>query len=152
MAATYESDRARKVWVWAIVVGGIAGILAVATLFSGISETELIERDGFQVFLIHVQTIFICLSAVVAVTGYILAWWHKLPAGILLILAWGFLLVVDVLPDSLLTPESAADRHAGPEASGGPYNIFGVPALVAGILFFWYLWLSRKRQSDTAHK
>ena len=137
MAVIRESDRERKIRIWATVIGSIAAILAVVMFCSGVSETELIERDNFQVISFHVQTLFVFLSVVVAFTGYILSWWHKLPACIFLVLAWIFLLVIDVLPDLLKTPESAA--------SGDPYNMFGIPALVAGLLFLWYLWSYKRR-------
>ena len=151
MSVTYESDRGRRVKLWAYVVGGIAAISAVAMFFTQIVDTEgqLVERDGFQIISLYVETLLIYISAILAVIGYILSWRHKLTAGILLVLTGIIFIVFDFLPDSLITPSSVESRHAGPEASGGPAFVFGIPALVAGLLFFWYLWLTRKSTIDT---
>ena len=142
MTADYDSDRGRRVKLWAAIVGGIAAILAVAMFFTQIVDVEdqIIERDGFQVISLHVETLFIYLSAVFAVIGYIISWWHKFTAGILLVLAGSFIIVIDFLPDSLLTPSSAALS----QATGEPGFGYGIPAIVAGVLFIWYRGLTRK--------
>ena len=153
IVVTYESDRGRKIRIWAIVLGGIAAILGIAMFFTQIvdNEGQLIEQDGFKVITLYVAILFTYLSGVVAVIGYFISWWHKLPAAILLVLAWVFLLVIDLLPDALKTPEFVEASQLGPEASGGPAFVFGIPALIAGLLFFWYLWLTRKSGKNTAN-
>ena len=152
MSVTYESERGRRVKIWAYVVGGIAAISAVAMFFTQIvdSEGQLVERDGFQIISLYVETLLIYISAILAVIGYILSWRHKLTAGILLVLTGIIFIVIDFLPDSLITPSSVESRHAGPEASGGPAFVFGIPALIAGLLFFWYLWFNKRRNVSTA--
>ena len=154
MAVTYISERGRRIKLWAFIVGGIAAILAVAMFFTQIADVEgqIIEREGFTVITLHLDSLFIYLSAVFVVIGYIISWWHKLPAGILLVLAGIFFIVIDFLPDSFLAPSPGAAAQAGAEAVEEPAFIFGIPALAAGILFFWYLWRSRKSAENTANK
>ena len=123
-------------------MGRIAAVLAVAMFFTQIVDTEgqVIDRNGFTVISLHVETLFIYLSAIVAMIGYIISWWHKFTAGILLVLAGSFFIVIDLLPDSLMTPSSAASR----QATGEPGFGYGIPASVAGGLFLWYWGLTRK--------
>jgi hypothetical protein len=129
-------------------VGGIAAILAVAMFFTQIVDVEdqIIERERITLIALHVDSLFIYLSAIVAVIGYIISWWHKLPAGILLVIAGGFFIVIDFLPDSFLAPSPLA----GTEAAEEPAFVFGIPALVAGVLFLWYWWLNRKSAPNVA--
>lgn len=152
MVETSKNDRGRRIKLWAFIVGGIAAILAVAMFFTQIVDVEgqIIEREGFTVIALHVDSLFIYLSAVFVVIGYIISWWHKLPAGILLVLAGIFFIVIDFLPDSFLAPSSVEAAQAGAEAVEEPAFIFGIPAFVAGLLFFWYLWRSRKSTQNTA--
>jgi hypothetical protein len=146
MAAKSGSGEGRKIGLWAIIVGGMAAILAVASFFTQIADVEgqLMERDGLTVIALHVDSLFIYLSAMIAVTGYIISWWHKLPAGILLILAGVFFIVIEFLPDSLMAPIPAAASEAGVEVEVEPAFVFGIPALVAGALFLWYWWVAEK--------
>lgn len=152
MKTTSESQKGRNIKLWATIVGGIAAILAVASFITQIVDVEeqIIERDGFTVIALHVDSLFIYLSAVFVVTGYIISWWHKLTAGILLVIAGLFFIVIDFLPDSFLAPSPAATPQEGAEAAQEPAFVFGIPALVAGLLFFWYLWRTRKITSNAA--
>ena len=146
MAAKSGSGEGKKIRLWAIIVGAIATILAVASFFPQIVDVEeqLMERDGLTIIALHVDSLFIYLSAVIAVTGYIISWWHKLPAGILLVLAGIFFIVIEFLPDSLMAPMPGAAPEPGVEVEVEPAFIFGIPALVAGVLFLWYWWVSEK--------
>ena len=146
MATTIESNRGRRVKLAAIIVGGVAAILAVASFFTQIVDVDdqLMERDGLTVIALHVDSLFIYLSAVIAVTGYIISWWHKLPAGILLFLAGIFFVVIEFLPDSLMAPIPAAATEPGVEVEAEPAFVFGIPALIAGILYLWYWRVSEK--------
>jgi hypothetical protein len=152
MAVTSESDRGRRVKLWAAIVGGIVAILAVAMFFTQIVDVEdqIIEREDVTVIALYVDSLFIYLSAVFAVIGYIISWWYKLPAGILLVLAGSFFIVIDFLPDSLLAPSPVAASEVGAGAAEEPAFVFGIPALVAGVLFLWYWWLSRENARNTA--
>jgi hypothetical protein len=89
MAVTSESGRGRRVKLWAAIVGGIVAIFMVAAFITQIVDVEdqIIEINGFTVISLHVDSLFIYLSAVFVVIGYILSWWHKLTAEILLVLA-----------------------------------------------------------------
>jgi len=123
-------------------VGGIAAILTVAMFFTQIVDVEdqVIEREGITIIALYVDSLFIYLSAVFVVTGYIISWWHKLPAGILLVIACLFFIVIDFLPDSFLSPVPEAATQAAQE----PAFVFGIPALIAGLLFLWFCWRSGK--------
>jgi hypothetical protein len=147
MVLASERYRGRRVKIWAIIVGGIVAILALAMFITQIVDVEdqIIKRDGFTIIALHVDSLFIYLSAVFAVIGYILSWWYRLPAGILLVLAGIFFVVIDLLPDSFLAPSPVAASEATEE----PAFIFGIPGIVAGALFLWYWGLSRK-SSDKA--
>jgi hypothetical protein len=147
MAAS-ESKRGRNIKLWAFIVGGIAAILAVASFITQIVDVEdqIIERDGITLIALHVDSLFIYLSAVFVVTGYIISWWHKLPAGILLVIAGVFFIVIDFLPDSFLAPSLVA----GSEAAQEPAFVFGIPALISGLLFLWFCCHSRKSTLNTA--
>lgn len=151
MAAS-ESKRGRNIKLWAAIVGGIAAILAVASFITQIVDVEdqLIEKEGLTVIALHVDSLLIYLSAVLVVTGYILSWWYKLPAGMLLVIAGIFFIVIDFLPDSFLAPSPVATPQEGAEATQEPAFVFGIPALVAGLLFFWYLWRTRKITGNAA--
>jgi hypothetical protein len=127
-------------------VGGIAVILAVASFFTQIVDVadQIIERDGITVIALYVDSLLIYLSALFVVIGYILSWWYKLPAVILLVIAGCFFITIDFLPDSFLAPSPVAATQAGAEAVKEPAFIFGIPAIVAGMLFLWQWWLSEK--------
>ena len=59
METNYESDRERKIRIWAIVVGGIASILAVAMFITQLTGTEgqIIEREGYKIiYLVYLST------------------------------------------------------------------------------------------------
>jgi len=153
MVVTSKSRRGSRVKLAAIIVGGIAVILAVASFITQIVDVEdqLIEKDGLTIIALHVDSLLIYLSAVFVVIGYILSWWYNLPAGILLFLAGVLFIVIDFLPDSFLAPSPAEVAQLGAEAAEEPAFIFGIPAIIAGVLFLWYWWLSRKRNRNTAN-
>jgi hypothetical protein len=92
-------------------------------------------------------TLLIYLSAIAALTGYILGWLHMFPGGILLILVMVFLNGMDVLPASFQEPGT---QNLDPEAAGGAASIFGVPALVSGILFLWARGVEKKIEAAEA--
>jgi hypothetical protein len=142
MEVTSASGRGR-VKFGAAIVGGIAAVLAVASFITQIVEVEdqIIDREGFTVIALHVDSLFIYLSAVVVVIGYIISWWHKLSAGILLVLAGFFFIAIDFLPDSFLAPSPVGAAETAEE----PAFIFSIPAIAAGALYLWYWWLSKKR-------
>ena len=146
MATTIESNRGRRVKLATIIVGGIAAILAVASFVTQIVDVEgqLMERDGLTVIALHVDSHFIYLSAVIAVTGYIISWWRQLPAGILLVLAGFLLIAIEFLPDSLLSPMPGAASKPGVEVGVEPAFVFGIPAILAGILYLRYWRVSEK--------
>jgi hypothetical protein len=148
MTATNESSRGKNVKLWAIIVGGIAAVLAVASFFTQIVDVEdqIIEREGFTLIALPVDSLFIYLSAVFVVIGYVISWWHELPAGILLIIAGVFFIVIDFLPDMFFAPSPVAAGAAEQE----PAFVFGVPSIVAGALFLWYWRLSGKKALNTA--
>lgn len=148
MAVASKNRRGQRLKLWAAIVGGIAAILAVASFITQIVDVEdqIIEREGITLIALHVDSLLIYLSAVFVVTGYILSWWYKLPAGILLVIAGVFFIVIDFLPDSFLTPSTLA----GPEAAEEPAFVFGIPALVTGVLFLCYWWLNRKSAPNIA--
>ena len=147
MAVVRESDRERKIRIWAIVIISIAAILAVAMFITQMTGTEgqIMEREGYKIITLHPETLLIYISAIVALVAYVISWRHKLTAGIMFILAGISWIILDLLPDAYVTPEFVASRHAGLEASGGPVFIFGIPFLVAGVLFLWYVWSYRRR-------
>jgi hypothetical protein len=146
MAAKSGNGEGRRIRLWAIIVGVIAAILAVASFITQIVDVEdqLIQRDGLTVIVLHIDSLFIYLSAVVAVTGFIISWWHKLPAGILLVLAGVCFIVIEFLPHSFLAPTPIAASGVSVEVEAEPAFIFGIPAFVAGVLFLWYWWVSEK--------
>jgi hypothetical protein len=146
MAVTSESDRGRRVKLWAAIVGGIVAIFAVAGFITQIIDVEdqITKINGFTVISLHVDSLFIYLAAVCVVIGYILSWWHNLTAGILLVLAGIFFIGIDFLPDSFLAPNPEAAIQTGTEAVEEPAFVFGIPPIIAGALFLWHWWLSRK--------
>lgn len=146
MATTIERSRGRRIKLAAIIVGGIAAILAVASFFTQIVDVEgqLMERDSLTIIALHVDSLFIYLSAIAAVTGYIISWWHKLPAGILLVLAGFFFIAIEFLPDSLMAPMPASVTEPGVEVEAEPAFVFGIPAILAGILYLRYWRVSEK--------
>ena len=140
MSAT-NKDRLEKVTRWAArILGGIMAVIAVSMIYVpfGRGEVELTEIEGYKAIVIYLQDVFMWLSSIVAVVGYILSWWRVLPAGILLVLAGLAIMVNFFLPASFRTPFSQ-----GEPVEGG-FVLVGLPFLVAGVLFLWSWWLSRK--------
>jgi hypothetical protein len=146
MVVTRERRWGRRIKLAAIIVGGIVAIFAVASFITQIVDVEdqIIEISGLTLISLHVDSLFIYLSAVFVVIGYILSWWHKLTAGILLVLAGIFLIGIDFLPDSFLAPNPEATIQTVAEAAQEPAFIFAIPPIIAGALFIWYWSLSRK--------
>jgi hypothetical protein len=143
MASTGEG---RRIKLWAAVVGGIAMILAIAMSFTQIVDVEgqIMERDGLTIIALHIDSLFIYLSAIFVMIGYILSWWYKLPTGILMILAGIYFIVIDFFPDSFLAPMPVTATETGAEAANEPAFVFGIPAFIAGLLFLWYWRVSKK--------
>jgi hypothetical protein len=143
MAVTNESDRGRRVKLWAAIVWGIVAILAVAMFFTQIVDVEdqIIEREDVTVIALYVDSLFIYLSAVVALVGGIVSWWARLPGGILLILAGVIFIVLSFLPVSFRTPGAQDEGGAG---------VFGAPFIVVGVLFIWSWWHSKKEAASIA--
>lgn len=94
------------------------------------------QGNGFEV-----ESLLAIVPLVVALVGYILAWWHKFIGGTILILvsiAYGIEMVV-AANNNL---ESNPDFHA---LQG--WLILGLPFLVTGGLFLISGWLGRKAPS-----
>jgi hypothetical protein len=135
-----STSKGRRIRLWAAIIGGIATIFAIAMFFTQIVDVEdqITERSGLTIIALHIDSLFIYLSAVFVVIGYILSWRYKLPASILMVLAGIFFIVIDFLPDSFLAPMPIAATGAGAETADEPAFVFGIPAFVAGLLFLWY--------------
>ena len=149
MAAGDKYYRREKIRKWGLIVGGIAAVLAVASFFTQIVEMEgqISEKEGIKVIQLHISTLVIYLSAIAALTGYVLGWWHMFPGGILLVVAGILPAVIDVLPASFQEPGT---QDLGPDAAGGPAFIFGIPALVSGVLFLWTRRVEKKIEAAEA--
>ena len=143
MSATSENRLAKGIRWAARIVGGILAVVAVAMLYGPFNrgEVELTEIEGYKAIVIYLQDVFMWLSAIVAVVGYIVSWWRALPAGILLVLAGLAVVVNFFLPASFRTPWSQGEPEFG--VSFG-FLLVGSPFLVAGVLFLSSWWLSRK--------
>ena len=141
MPATSENRLAKGIRWAARIVGGLIAVMAVAMLFAPFlrGEVELTEIEGYKAIVIYLQDIFMWLSAIVVVVGYIVSWWRVLPAGILLVLAGLAVVVNFFLPASFRTPFSQ-----GEPGVGVGFVLVGLPFLVVGVLFLSSWWLSRK--------
>lgn len=120
-----------------IILGGLAALYAVIAFLSTAlgGEVEIKEIEGFKAIVIYLADFLVCLSMVVGLVGGIVSWWHRIPGGILLILAGVIMVSLSFLPVSFRTP---MDQEA---VVGAP---FGAPFLIAGVLILWAWWRSKR--------
>jgi hypothetical protein len=120
-----------------VILGGVAALYAVIAFFSTAlgGEVEIKEIEGFKAIVIYLADFLVCLSMVIGLFGGIVSWWHRIPGGMLLILAGVIMVALSFLPVSFRTP---MDQEG---VVGVP---FGAPFLIAGLLILWAWWRSKR--------
>jgi hypothetical protein len=119
---------------WAVRI--IVLVITVSSLISWTQSVIFMKNEGFK---FSVDTLFIVVPFVIALSGCIASWWRERVAGTLLIfasIAYGILLYLSALQHDFLWSVLALFLS---------WLMFGSVFLIAGILFFVSRWLSRKQ-------
>jgi len=131
-----KSNRPSTIINWVARIFGL--IVLIIFVWFLIGETVVTIQEGNE---FDVQSLYIILPVVIALTGYILGWWHKIIGGSLLVL-------VSVILAILVS--QAAQNNIGPESNFHAvwgWLILGLPFLIIGGLFLISAYLDRTRLS-----
>jgi hypothetical protein len=111
----------------------IGGIITVFFLWFLIGETVMsIPAEGFT---FDVESLFIVVSVIIALAGYIVSWWQERGGGSLLILSYLLLSFSPTIHSLYYGP--------GFQFYAGMF-LLALPFLIAGILFLIYSQLSKR--------
>jgi hypothetical protein len=129
-----NGNRPSLVINWAARILGLIVLVFFLMILIGEMVTA-IQDEGFE---FDVESLYVILPTIIALTGYILGWWHKITGGSLLI----FVSIVF----GILTSVSAW-QHQTPWSSVRAFvawSIIGLPFLVIGALYLISAYLDRK--------
>jgi hypothetical protein len=132
--AVNSSNRPSLIINWAARILG----LIVLVIFLLILIGEIISGIQDEGFKFDVKSLYIILPTIIALTGYILVWWHKTTGGALLVFVSGVF--------GVLTSVSAW-QHQTPWSSVRAlvaWLIIGLPFFIIGVLYLISAYLSRK--------
>lgn len=117
------------------IARGLGLIVVVVFLTFVIGDTVDVMQQGNS---FDIESLKIILPLAVGLAGYILAWWHKIIGGSLLILvAITFGVLMSLVSQSNPGPESNFHAFTG-------WLILGLPFFITGVLFLTSAWLDRK--------
>jgi hypothetical protein len=132
-----QSKRPSVTINWVARILGL--IIVVVFLVFIIGDTVDTIRGGEVEF--DIEILYIILPIVLALAGYILAWWHKTIGGSLLILVsiiFGIFMFVAIQRHQMTSSDFRALEG---------WLILGLPFLVVGALFLISAYLDRKTSS-----
>jgi hypothetical protein len=132
-----QSKRPSVTINWVARIFGL--IIVVVFLVFIIGDTVDTIRGGEVEF--DIEILYIILPIVLALAGYILAWWHKTIGGSLLILVsiiFGIFMFVAIQRHQMTSSDFRALEG---------WLILGLPFLVVGALFLISAYLDRKTSS-----
>jgi hypothetical protein len=129
-----ESSRASVTIGWIARIIGL--IILVFLLMILIGETVTSIQD--ETFKFDVESLYIIIPTVIALTAYILSWWHKTLGGSLLILVS---ITFGILP--YISVRQHQESWSISQALQG-WLILGLPFFIIGVLFLISAFLDRK--------
>jgi hypothetical protein len=134
--ADTKSNRPSVIINWVARILGLIVLIVFLVVLIGDAVDTIRQGNEFGI-----ESLYIITPIVIALAGYILAWWYKIIGGSLLILAsiiFGILIPV------------AAWQHQSPTSDFRPLQgwlILGLPLLIFGVLFLISAYLNRKTRS-----
>jgi hypothetical protein len=134
---TTKNDLPSFIINWAARILGLIVLVFLLMILIGETITS-IQDEGFE---FDVESLYIILPTIIALTGYILGWWHKITGGSLLVLVsiiFGILISVSAWQHQ--TNWSSVRALVA-------WSIIGLPFLVTGALFLISAYLDRKTSS-----
>jgi hypothetical protein len=134
---TVNNNRSSLVINWTARILGIIVLVFFLMILIGEIVTAIQEEGwGFDV-----ESLYVILPTIIALTGYILGWWHKITGGFLLVfvsIVFGILTSVSIWQHQ--TPWSSVRALVA-------WSIIGLPFLVIGALYLISAYLDRKTSS-----
>jgi hypothetical protein len=134
---TANNNRPSIVINWAARVLGLIVLVFFLLILIG-EMVETIQDEGLE---FHVESLYIILPIIIALTGYILGWWHKIAGGALLFfVAIVFGVLIPVSGWQHQTPWSSVRVFVA-------WSMLGLPLLIVGALYLISAYLDKKRSS-----
>jgi hypothetical protein len=133
---TNSKRRSSLVINWIARIFGLIVVVVFVIFVVGDTIDTMQQGNGFDV-----ESLYIILPIVLALAGYILAWWHKVIGGSLLIL-------VSIILSILIG--WATQRFQGPMSNFHAligWLLLGLPFLITGALYLISAYLDRTNAS-----
>lgn len=129
-----ESHRASLIINWVARIMGLIILVILLMILIGETVTS-IQDEGFK---FDIESLNIIIPTAIALIAYILAWWHKIIGGSLLIFVS---IVLGILP-SISARQHQSSWSLSNALQG--WLILGFPFLIVGVLFLISAYLDRK--------
>jgi hypothetical protein len=129
-----ESSPSSVIISWVARIIGLIILVFLLMILIGETVTSVQDKN----FKFDVESLYIIIPTIIALTAYILSWWHKTLGGFLLILVS---ITFGVLP-SISAWQHQASWSVLHALQG--WLILGLPFLIVGILFLISAYIYRK--------
>lgn len=145
--STTNQQRVAKGLRWAARIIGLPVTLFGSMMAIGEGGQSILTKGFGPINLTFFGGSFIVLSMVAALAGCIISWWRVRLAGILLVLTFFGLITAGILAGGPIDYPNRFSLSAILR-NIGQASVMGSLFLIAGILFLYSWWLSRKAGSS----